>query len=31
MTYFLSGGSKSGKSMLAQNIAKSLPDRECDK
>ena len=25
MTYFLSGGSKSGKSMLAQNIAKSLP------
>ena len=25
MTYFLSGGSKSGKSMLAQRIAKSLP------
>ena len=25
MTYFLSGGSKSGKSMLAQNIAKALP------
>ena len=25
MTYFLSGGSKSGKSMLAQKIAKSLP------
>ena len=25
MTYFLSGGSKSGKSMLAQSIAKSLP------
>ncbi len=25
MTYLLSGGSKSGKSMLAQNIAKSLP------
>ena len=25
MTYFLSGGSKSGKSMLAQQISKSLP------
>ena len=25
MTYFLSGGSKSGKSMLAQKIAKALP------
>ena len=25
MTYFLSGGSKSGKSMLAQRISKSLP------
>ncbi len=25
MTYFLSGGSKSGKSMLAQSISKSLP------
>ena len=25
MTYFLSGGSKSGKSMLAQRIARSLP------
>ena len=25
MTYFLSGGSKSGKSMLAQNLAKCLP------
>ena len=25
MTYFLSGGSKSGKSMLAQQIPKSLP------